>query len=94
MTIKISEPYSIGSDESDVVDVSFDIDDVTFSAQAFTDSLKAVKRAAAKGAASSMLLRVMQQINEVANETDVRWEARIYQIKVWSEKALKIAKEQ
>lgn len=41
--------------------------------------------------AAGMLLRVMRQINEVANDTEVAWEARLYQIKVWSEKAARIA---
>jgi hypothetical protein len=41
-----------------------------------------------------MLLRVMRQIAEVANETDVRWEARLYQIKVWSQKAIEITEKE
>jgi hypothetical protein len=41
--------------------------------------------------AAEMLLRVMRQINEVANDRDSAWETRLYQIRLWSGKAVRIA---
>jgi hypothetical protein len=43
------------------------------------------------GDLAAMLLRVLHQIAEVAEETRVDAAARFYQIKVWTEKAIKVS---